>query len=383
MTFRVPGGVPHHRARIEAVFEPPRMLDGWTCQLLDTATHIAGAHPGDRTSAGTEPCQPQSRRRRGAADWIEPRDSRRARSHRARRRDRFHRSHRRRIGHRQGARRAADSRAQSPAQGPLRRRQLRRDCRDAARGRALWNRGTDGDGRARSPRQVRARPRGDALSRRSVRSVAGGASQAAARHSGSRRSSASAASARAGSTRGSSWRPTARSSGLVELGRFRLRPLLPAAWRRRAGAAAAGAARGHHRARADIFWSVTDSCGTLQLSTAAADALLAYDWPGNVRELERVIERAVALAGSRLARARRSAAGAARRLLPMCSCPRCVRARSMRAWGSRYARLVYERCGNNKRQACRELGISYHTLRAYLRFRPERCGPADMKNTQT
>ena len=42
MTFPVPGGVPHHRARIEAVFEPPRMLDGWTCQLLDTATHVAG-----------------------------------------------------------------------------------------------------------------------------------------------------------------------------------------------------------------------------------------------------------------------------------------------------------------------------------------------------
>ena len=35
----------------------------------------------------------------------------------------------------------------------------------------------------------------------------------------------------------------------------------------------------------------------MSLSMAAADALLAYDWPGNVRELERVIERAVALAG--------------------------------------------------------------------------------------
>ena len=45
---------------------------------------------------------------------------------------------------------------------------------------------------------------------------------------------------------------------------------------------------------------------------------------------------------------------------------------SMRAWASRYARLVYERCGNNKRQACRELGISYHTLRSHLQFRPER-----------
>jgi hypothetical protein len=41
---------------------------------------------------------------------------------------------------------------------------------------------------------------------------------------------------------------------------------------------------------------------------------------------------------------------------------------SMRAWGSRYARLVLARCANNKRQACRELGISYHTLQGYLRF---------------
>jgi transcriptional regulator with AAA-type ATPase domain len=44
---------------------------------------------------------------------------------------------------------------------------------------------------------------------------------------------------------------------------------------------------------------------------------------------------------------------------------------TMRAWASRYARLVLERCQNNKRRACRELGISYHTLRAHLQFRPE------------
>ena len=39
---------------------------------------------------------------------------------------------------------------------------------------------------------------------------------------------------------------------------------------------------------------------------------------------------------------------------------------SMRAWASRYARLVFERCGRNKRQASRLLDISYHTLDAYL-----------------
>jgi hypothetical protein len=29
---------------------------------------------------------------------------------------------------------------------------------------------------------------------------------------------------------------------------------------------------------------------------------------------------------------------------------------------------VFERCGRNKRKACRLLDISYHTLQAYLRF---------------
>jgi hypothetical protein len=40
----------------------------------------------------------------------------------------------------------------------------------------------------------------------------------------------------------------------------------------------------------------------------------------------------------------------------------------MRMWASRYARLVLEHHKNNKRAACRALGISYHTLRAYLRY---------------
>jgi DNA-binding NtrC family response regulator len=109
----------------------------------------------------------------------------------------------------------------------------------------------------------------------------------------------------------------------------------------------------------------------LGLSAAATDALLAYDWPGNVRELERVMERAVALAGSDALQLDdlppALLEGYADVLVPS------LHAReTMRAWGSRYARLVLERCLNNKRQACRELGISYHTLQAYLRFRQEK-----------
>jgi transcriptional regulator with AAA-type ATPase domain len=44
---------------------------------------------------------------------------------------------------------------------------------------------------------------------------------------------------------------------------------------------------------------------------------------------------------------------------------------SMRVWASRYVRVMLERCNNNKRLTCRQLGISYHTLQRYLRIRPE------------
>jgi transcriptional regulator with PAS, ATPase and Fis domain len=108
----------------------------------------------------------------------------------------------------------------------------------------------------------------------------------------------------------------------------------------------------------------------LQLSVAASDALLAYAWPGNVRELERVIERSMALVAGDLLQLDdlppTLLAGYADALLPAVH-----NGDTIRAWGSRYARLVLERCNNNKRRACRELGISYHTLQAYLRFRPE------------
>jgi two-component system NtrC family response regulator len=105
----------------------------------------------------------------------------------------------------------------------------------------------------------------------------------------------------------------------------------------------------------------------LTLSQAAADALLAYNWPGNVRELERMMERSIALARGTTIEVED---------LPICICdgigdvllPSMMRNDTLRAWGSRYVRLVLERSGRNKRKACRALGISYHTLQAYLRY---------------
>jgi len=105
---------------------------------------------------------------------------------------------------------------------------------------------------------------------------------------------------------------------------------------------------------------------TLQLSEAAVDALLAYHWPGNVRELERVIERAVALAGSdrlEVDDLPPALLGGYEDII----LPSIRRRDTLREWAGRYTRLVLERCHNNKRRACRELGISYHTLQAHLR----------------
>ncbi len=115
----------------------------------------------------------------------------------------------------------------------------------------------------------------------------------------------------------------------------------------------------------------------LQLSAGAAEALTSYQWPGNVRELERLIERAVALSQSdviELDDLPSTVRGDHADILG----PSLDRGETMRAWGSRYARIVVDRCHGNKRKACRVLGISYHTLQGYLRYEP---GVADVAGT--
>jgi transcriptional regulator with PAS, ATPase and Fis domain len=105
----------------------------------------------------------------------------------------------------------------------------------------------------------------------------------------------------------------------------------------------------------------------LRLSPSAREALRLYSWPGNVRELERLIERAVALAESdqiELDDLPPQVRGDFAQVVG----PSLAAGESMRAWGSRYVRLVFERCGRNKRKACSVLDISYHTLQAYLRY---------------
>ena len=120
---------------------------------------------------------------------------------------------------------------------------------------------------------------------------------------------------------------------------------------------------------AHYFLARHEGRGRLSMTSAAADALIAYDWPGNVRELERMIEGAIATAESRQIRVDDlpvSLRGDYGEVLV----PAFQLGDTMRAWGSRYARLVLEKNAGNKRQACKVLDISYHTLNAYVNFRP-------------
>jgi transcriptional regulator with PAS, ATPase and Fis domain len=108
----------------------------------------------------------------------------------------------------------------------------------------------------------------------------------------------------------------------------------------------------------------------LKLSPEVEDALVSYEWPGNVRELERLVERAVALAATDVI--------GLEDLPPMAGGthlvalgPSLKRNDTLRAWARRYVRIILARHDGNRRSAARALGISYHTLKAYLRVPTE------------
>jgi two-component system NtrC family response regulator len=107
----------------------------------------------------------------------------------------------------------------------------------------------------------------------------------------------------------------------------------------------------------------------LELSAEAADVFVNYQWPGNVRELQRVIENVICLAQGDKVQLD-DLPPSLREDYEAILLPSLGRDDTLRSWASRYARLVWFRCGQNKRKACRALGISYHTLDAHLRYRP-------------
>jgi len=109
----------------------------------------------------------------------------------------------------------------------------------------------------------------------------------------------------------------------------------------------------------------------VRISRSAMELLQACEWPGNVRQLERVVERAVTLASGPVIEPGDLPVAVTGEFAGL-AVDASVRNDTMRAWGSRYARIVLDRCHGNKRQACRMLGISYHTLEGHLRWSGER-----------
>ncbi len=109
-----------------------------------------------------------------------------------------------------------------------------------------------------------------------------------------------------------------------------------------------------------------------RMGHAALEALVAYDWPGNVRQLERVIERAVALAPGPEICLDDLPGDITQEYTALTIDMATGRDYSLRTWARRYSRLVLERCHGNRRLACEQLGITYHTLTTYL----SEAGPA-------
>ncbi len=119
----------------------------------------------------------------------------------------------------------------------------------------------------------------------------------------------------------------------------------------------------------------------LLLSPGAADVLMAYDWPGNVRQLERMLERAVALAAGPTLEIQDfpdEVSAPYRKVLSVVP----DRDESLRAWSSRYVRMVLDRCNGNKRRACSVLDISFHTLQSYLGYESSSRPPVAGQSSQ-
>ncbi|MGH7452840.1 MAG: sigma 54-interacting transcriptional regulator, partial [bacterium] len=101
------------------------------------------------------------------------------------------------------------------------------------------------------------------------------------------------------------------------------------------------------------------------IAPAAMEFLLRYHWPGNVRELENVIERSVVLCQEAQISANHllllNQRGEEKALLEA-----LLQRMSEEEMNQRYARLILEELGGNKKEACRILGINFHTLQRRL-----------------
>jgi transcriptional regulator with PAS, ATPase and Fis domain len=128
----------------------------------------------------------------------------------------------------------------------------------------------------------------------------------------------------------------------------------------------------------DHFISRHRRTRAVAVSVRAVEAMVAFDWPGNVRQLGRVLEHAVALSPGPAIELADLPTDISKEYHDMQGAEGPDE--SLRAWCSRYVRLVLDRCNGNKRRACQILDISYHTLQGHLEYdaiqaHACRCGP--------
>ena len=231
-----------------------------------------------------------------------------------------------------------------PSAPDLRRGQLRGARRDAARGGAVRHRGSHGDRRQGPAREIRARRQGHAVPGRGCRPVTVGTGQAAARDPGplgrtGRRQGRPRVDMRIVAATNRSLRSMVERAGFARIS--------TTVWRRRDLRAAAPRASGRHSAAREPLPGAA-SANPAALALRARAEALSLRLAGQRPRAGSGVERAVALAGAGVERDD---------LLPArgdtgSSAPRCRRDDTMRAWGSRYVRLVLERCDGNKREAC-------------------------------
>ena len=107
---------------------------------------------------------------------------------------------------------------------------------------------------------------------------------------------------------------------------------------------------------------------TLRLTASAEDALRTYHWPGNVRELEHVIQRLLVFVEGNDIDVTHLPPPLTQRYRDLVVAP-ALRGDTLRVWISRLCRYSVEQTGS-KSQACRQLGIAFHTLQHHLRRPP-------------
>lgn len=104
---------------------------------------------------------------------------------------------------------------------------------------------------------------------------------------------------------------------------------------------------------------------SLRFTAAAEDALRSHDWPGNVRELERVIQHVLVFAEGDEIDVAHLPLPVSQRYRDFIVTP-ALHGETLRVWTSRLCRYYVEH-SDNKSQACRRLGIAFHTLQNHLR----------------